>query len=40
MQERLEHHNGELQVSSSAAGTTILARLPKGLLRAGLEEAG
>ena len=33
MQERLEHQNGELQVISSAKGTTIQARLPKKLLR-------
>lgn len=33
MQERLEHHNGDLEVTSSVDGTTIRARLPKGLLR-------
>lgn len=33
MQERLEHQNGSLQVFSSCDGTTIQARLPKGLLR-------
>ena len=33
MQERLEHHEGELLISSSAEGTTIRARLPKKLLR-------
>jgi len=32
MHERLEYHNGELSVSSSENGTTISARLPKGLL--------
>lgn len=32
MQERLEHQNGVLQVSSSAKGTTIQARLPRKLL--------
>lgn len=41
MQERLEHHNGDLKVSSSGKGTTIRARLPKGLLRsAPLEMTG
>lgn len=32
MQERLAHHNGELTLTSSAEGTTVQARLPKGLL--------
>jgi len=35
MQERLEHHHGELRITSTAKGTTIQARLPKGLLRSG-----
>lgn len=39
MQERLEHHNGELLVSSSADGTTVQAKLPRGLLRSTAEEA-
>jgi len=38
MQERLEHHSGDLQVTSSAKGTTIRARLPKGLLRDAVRE--
>ncbi|MFD2206967.1 cache domain-containing protein [Kiloniella antarctica] len=37
MQERLEHHGGELQVTSSTKGTSIVAILPKGILRTGGE---
>ncbi len=33
MQERLEHHGGELNITSSSKGTTIMAILPKGILR-------
>jgi two-component system, NarL family, sensor kinase len=40
MQERIEHQNGELQVISSAKGTTIQARLPKKLLRAEMALSG
>jgi len=38
MQERLEHHKGELIISSSGDGTTIIAKLPKGMLKPGYEE--
>jgi len=38
MQERLEHHHGELRIASTGKGTTIQARLPKGLLRSGPTE--
>ncbi|MEH6632504.1 MAG: cache domain-containing protein [Halopseudomonas aestusnigri] len=37
MQERLEHHGGELEITSSPKGTTIMAILPKGILRSGGE---
>ena len=32
MQERLEYHNGKLQIFSTKEGTRIEARLPKGVL--------
>ena len=33
MQERMEHHGGELEITSSSSGTRIVATLPKGILR-------
>jgi two-component system NarL family sensor kinase len=33
MQERIEHHNGELKILSSNRGTTIRAKMPKKLLQ-------
>ncbi|WP_417455588.1 cache domain-containing protein [Kiloniella sp.] len=33
MQERMEHHGGELDITSSPSGTKIVATLPKGILR-------
>jgi len=34
MRERLEHHNGSFQICSSAKGTKVIARLPRGVLEA------
>ncbi len=33
MQERIEYHNGELKILSSARGTTIRAKMPRKLLQ-------
>ncbi len=37
MQERIEHHNGELKILSSNRGTTIRAKMPKKLLQKNAE---
>ncbi len=37
MQERIEHHNGELKILSSNRGTTIRAKMPKKLLQKNTE---